>query len=92
MVGADRFIEVFVDTPLEECERRDSKGMYAAARRGDITGWTGIDDPYEAPEHPELILDTVACSAEDNARKIISYLAAEGFVRPAATAVGAGAG
>src|SRR5438874_924251 len=59
MVGADRFLEVFVDTPLEECERRDAKGMYAAARRGEITGWTGIDDPYEAPEHAEMVLDTV---------------------------------
>jgi sulfate adenylyltransferase len=49
MVGADRFVEVFIDTPLEECERRDSKGMYAMARRGEISGWTGIDDPYEPP-------------------------------------------
>jgi sulfate adenylyltransferase len=81
VVGADRFIEVFVDTPLEECERRDSKGMYAKARRGEITGWTGIDDPYEAPSHPEIVLDTVGSSAEENARRILEHLLAEGFVR-----------
>ena len=50
------FIEVFVDTPLAECERRDPKGLYAKARAGEITGMTGIDDPYEPPEHPELRL------------------------------------
>jgi sulfate adenylyltransferase len=81
MVGADRFVEVFVDTPLDECERRDAKGMYAAARRGEITGWTGIDDPYEPPEHAELVLDTVSSSAEDNAWQIVRYLQEEGFVR-----------
>src|SRR5207248_4647696 len=73
MVGVDRFVEVFVDTPLEECERRDSKGMYAMARRGEITGWTGIDDPYEPPAHAEIVLDTLRASAEDNARRIIGY-------------------
>ena len=81
MVGDDSFVEVFVDTPLEECERRDAKGMYAMARRGEITGWTGIDDPYEAPEHAEIVLDTVGQSAEANARRIVDYLEAEGFVR-----------
>jgi bifunctional enzyme CysN/CysC len=51
------FIEVYVDTPIEECERRDPKGLYAKARAGEIKGFTGIDDPYEAPMHPELVLD-----------------------------------
>jgi bifunctional enzyme CysN/CysC len=51
------FIEVFVDTPIEECERRDPKGLYAKARAGEITGFTGIDDPYEPPLRPELVLD-----------------------------------
>jgi bifunctional enzyme CysN/CysC len=51
-----RFVEVFVDTPLEECERRDPKGLYAKARAGELKGMTGIDDPYEAPVEPELIL------------------------------------
>jgi sulfate adenylyltransferase len=83
MVGPDRFVEVFVDTPLEECERRDAKGMYAMARRGEITGWTGIDDPYEAPEHAEVVLDTLRHSAESNARRIIEYLNEAGFVRAA---------
>ena len=50
------FVEVFVDTPIEECERRDPKGLYAKARAGEITGFTGVDDPYEAPEDPELRL------------------------------------
>ena len=54
-----RFIEVFVDTPLEECERRDAKGLYARARRGEIAHMTGISSPYEAPEAPEVRLETV---------------------------------
>ena len=67
MVGADRFIEVFVDTPLEVCEQRDTKGVYAKARRGEIVGFTGIDDPYEAPSTPDIILKTVSTTAEENA-------------------------
>jgi adenylyl-sulfate kinase len=59
MVGSDHFIEVFVDTPIEVCEQRDVKGMYARARRGEITTFTGIDDPYEPPLKPEISLDTV---------------------------------
>src|SRR5918993_1552864 len=54
-VGAERFIEVFVNTPLEECERRDVKGMYLKARRGELKNFTGVDDPYEPPVHPELV-------------------------------------
>lgn len=81
MVGSERFIEVFVDTPLGVCEERDSKGMYAKARRGEITGFTGIDDPYEAPENPEITLDTVRSSAPHNARLILNHLAGERFVR-----------
>ncbi len=81
MVGSDRFVEVFVDTPLEVCEGRDAKGMYAKARRGEITGFTGIDDPYEAPENPEIALDTVARTAEENACLILNYLVRAGLVR-----------
>jgi sulfate adenylyltransferase len=81
MVGEDHFIEVFVDTPLEVCEQRDAKGMYAKARRGEITGFTGIDDPYEPPIHPEITLDTVAQTPEENAHRILAYLAQHGFVR-----------
>ncbi|GAB4436533.1 MAG: bifunctional sulfate adenylyltransferase/adenylylsulfate kinase [Anaerolineae bacterium] len=88
MVGADNYVEVFVDTPLEVCEARDTKGLYAKARRGEITGFTGIDDPYEPPEHAEVTLDTVDATPEENARRIMAYLAAKGFV-PAAEPVSA---
>jgi len=81
MVGQDHFIEVFVDTPLEVCEQRDAKGMYAKARRGEIIGFTGIDDPYEPPTHPEITLDTVAQTPEENAHRILDYLSQHGFVR-----------
>ncbi|MCB0077736.1 MAG: bifunctional sulfate adenylyltransferase/adenylylsulfate kinase [Anaerolineales bacterium] len=81
MVGPENFVEVFVDTPLEICEDRDVKGLYAAARRGDITGFTGIDDPYERPEYAEMTLDTVVQTPESNAFLIIDYLIDEGFIR-----------
>jgi sulfate adenylyltransferase len=81
MIGSNHFVEVFVDTPLEVCEARDTKGMYAKARRGEIKGFTGIDDPYEAPETPEIRLDTVAHTPEENARRILQHLLQQGFVR-----------
>lgn len=81
MIGADRFVEVFVNTPLEECERRDVKGMYLKARRGELKNFTGIDDPYEPPASPELELETALHSAEDNARLIVSYLKERGFLK-----------
>ncbi len=81
MVGKDRFVEVFVDTPLEVCEQRDYKGMYAKARRGEVKGFTGIDDPYEPPLHPEITLDTVSHTPEENAQFIIDYLIQHGFIR-----------
>jgi sulfate adenylyltransferase len=80
-IGAERFIEVFVDTPLAECERRDVKGMYQKARRGEILNFTGIDDPYEPPVQPEMVIDTVERSAEENARVIIDYLVERGFLK-----------
>ena len=80
MVGEDRFFEVFVDTPIEECERRDTKGMYARARRGEITGFTGIDDPYEPPVAPEVHLTTVDTTPEECARRIIALLEERGFL------------
>jgi len=58
------FVEIYVATPLDECERRDVKGLYARARRGEIHNFTGIDDPYESPEHPELTLDTRELSVD----------------------------
>jgi len=81
LVGQDHFIEVFVDTPLEVCESRDVKGMYAKARRGEIKDFTGIDDPYEAPLHAEVTLDTVNHTPEENAYVILDYLINQGFVR-----------
>ena len=81
MVGKERFLEVFVDTPLEICEQRDTKGMYEKARRGEIKGFTGIDDPYEAPLHAEITLDAVGQSPEANVDLILAELLAQGFVR-----------
>ena len=81
MVGEDRFVEVYVNTPLGVCEQRDAKGFYAKARRGEIKGFTGIDDPYEPPENPEITIDTVTRTAEENARQILQYLVNAGFVR-----------
>jgi adenylylsulfate kinase len=65
------FVEIYVSTPLEECERRDVKGLYARARRGEIRNFTGIDDPYEAPEHPELTLDTRTLSVEQSVATVL---------------------
>jgi sulfate adenylyltransferase len=81
MVGADQFLEVFVDTPLKVCEQRDVKGMYAKARRGEIQAFTGIDDPYEPPLQPEITLDTVTHLPEENADLILQALIYRGFVR-----------
>jgi len=80
MVGPSRFIEVYVNTPIEVCEQRDTKGFYARARRGEIRGFTGVDDPYETPVAPEIVLDTVDSSPEANADKIVRYLVKEGFI------------
>ncbi len=81
LIGSDSFIEVFVDTPLNVCEGRDVKGMYAKARRGEIKDFTGIDDPYESPLHAEVTLDTVKTTSEENAHIILRHLVEKGFVR-----------
>ncbi len=81
MVGEENFIEVFVDTPLEVCEERDVKGLYAKARRGEIKGFTGIDDPYEPPLKPEITLGTVDRTPQDNANLILEHLVEQGFVK-----------
>jgi sulfate adenylyltransferase len=85
MVGEERFIEVFVDTPIEVCEERDVKGLYARARRGQIKGFTGVDDPYEVPVDPEITLDTVEFTSDANARNIIEYLEEGGYLLPDGT-------
>ena len=81
LVGSHHFIEVFVDTPLDVCEERDVKGLYAKARRGEIKNFTGIDDPYERPQHAEVTLDTVSSTPQKNAHLIVAYLKQRGFIR-----------
>ena len=80
MVGAANFVEVFVDTPIELCESRDTKGMYALARAGKLKAFTGVDDPYEPPEKPEVRLTTSDTTPLENARKVIEELARMGFL------------
>ena len=80
LVG-DHFLEVYISTPLDVCEDRDVKGLYARARSGALKGFTGIDDPYEPPHNPELVLDTVKQGVEENARRILGHLVERGFVR-----------
>jgi len=81
-VGA--FVEVYVAAPIEVCEARDRKGLYAKARAGLIKGFTGIDDPYEEPENAEIVLDTASLSVEESAAQILLYLENEGFIAPEA--------
>ncbi len=90
MIGKENYVEVFVDTPLEICEQRDTKGLYARARLGEIRGFTGIDDPYQAPQHPEIRIETINKSAEENARSILKLLVNEGLVRKDPSPVPAG--
>lgn len=74
------FIEVHVSTPLEECEKRDRKGMYAKARAGLIKGFTGIDDPYEVPETPEVRVDTTLVTPDEAAQEILLFLGQKGYI------------
>jgi bifunctional enzyme CysN/CysC len=74
LIAAGEFCEVFVDTPLEVAERRDPKGLYRKARRGELRNFTGIDSPYEPPENPEVRVDTTACDAQEAAARIVEYL------------------
>jgi bifunctional enzyme CysN/CysC len=69
------FVEVHVDTPIELCEQRDPKGLYAKARAGEITGFTGVDDPYEAPEAPELVLRPADGAPPEMAAKVLALVA-----------------
>jgi len=74
LLETDEFIEVFIDTPLEECEKRDVKGLYAKARAGELPNFTGISSPYENPINPEIRIDTTTMTAEEAADFIIDYL------------------
>ena len=80
LVEDGEFVEVFVNTPLEVAEKRDVKGLYAKARAGEIKNFTGIDSEYQAPENPEIIIDTVKMSPDDAAEMIVSYLSDNGFL------------
>jgi adenylylsulfate kinase len=80
IIGADRFIEVFVDAPLEVCIERDVKGLYARALAGEIQHFTGISDPYEAPLAPHLTLPTHLETAEGSSARMIAYLEHEGWL------------
>jgi bifunctional enzyme CysN/CysC len=79
-VEQDEFLEIFVDTPLDVAEQRDVKGLYQKARAGEITNFTGIDSPYEAPENPDIRLDTTALSAEEAADQVIAILDERGYL------------
>jgi len=74
MMDEGEFVEIFVDTPIEVCEQRDVKGLYAKARAGELPNFTGISSPYEAPKNPEIRIDTTQLSAEEAAEQIIDYL------------------
>lgn len=74
IIGKDDFMEIYVSTPIEECERRDVKGLYAKARKGEIKNFTGISAPFEAPEHPALSLDTSKLSVEESVNKLLDLI------------------
>ncbi|MGS2721348.1 adenylyl-sulfate kinase [Paraglaciecola aestuariivivens] len=74
------FIEIYIDTPIEECEKRDPKGLYQKARQGDIKDFTGIDSPYEAPENPEITLNFSGQTAEQSAEQLFELLKEKGIV------------
>jgi adenylylsulfate kinase len=86
--NTERFIEVFVDAPLEGCESRDVKGMYAKARRGEIKGFTGIDDPYEVPAAAEVVCHTERETVDESVEKILAALQARGHIPSAYAADG----
>ena len=77
----ENFIEVYVKTPLEICIQRDVKGMYKKALAGEIKGFTGIDDPYEEPENPEVIVETDKESLEESVNKVLNKLRERGYIK-----------
>ena len=80
IIGAADFKEIFVATPLEECERRDVKGLYARARRGEVKNFTGISAPFEAPQNPALVLDTTDTPVEESVGKVLALLEEAGVL------------
>ncbi|MDT7041849.1 adenylyl-sulfate kinase [Candidatus Nitronereus thalassa] len=87
MIGENHFIEVFMNTPLQECQRRDPKGLYSKAARGQLSGFTGIDDPYEQPLSPELQLETTHSSPEANAELVVGYVKTHGWLQGSETRI-----
>jgi adenylyl-sulfate kinase len=79
-----RFVEVYVSCPVEVCAQRDVKGLYEKAFRGEITGFTGVDDPYEPPEHPEVVVETDRLSPEESVARIAAKLEDLGYIPPTA--------
>ena len=77
IVGADDFFEVYMSTPLEECERRDVKGLYAKARRGEVKQFTGISAPFDVPEHADISIDTTNATPEETAREIFDMISSK---------------
>ncbi len=77
IIGKDDFKEIYISTPLEECERRDVKGLYARARRGEVKNFTGISAPFEAPAHPALTLDTSRLPLEESVKRLLEFLGVE---------------
>jgi adenylylsulfate kinase len=80
MLAPGDFIEIFVRAPLEVCEGRDPKGLYKKARAGELKGFTGIDDPYEEPHAPELVIDTAANSPDVSADLVLAWLEQAGKI------------
>jgi bifunctional enzyme CysN/CysC len=80
LFGPGEFVEIHVDTPLDVAEQRDVKGLYKKARRGELRNFTGIDSPYEAPEAPELVVNTVGRTAEEAADQVIARIAELGLI------------
>ncbi|MEG2514710.1 MAG: adenylyl-sulfate kinase, partial [Bacteroidaceae bacterium] len=74
IIGKNDFLEIFVNTPLEVCEQRDVKGLYAKARRGEVKNFTGISAPFEAPTHPSLMLDTSVLSLEESVHRLLNLV------------------
>ncbi len=81
IIGDDNFIETYVKCSLDVCEERDVKGMYKKARNQEIKGFTGIDDPYDAPENPELVIETENKSLDESVKQILSYLKAKNYLK-----------
>jgi adenylylsulfate kinase len=74
IIGNDAYVEVFVDAPIELCEQRDVKGLYKKARAGEVRNFTGIDSPYEKPQHPDVVIETGSLSVEESVGKLLSFI------------------